>query len=160
MVEEINIFGQSFSILEPLAMLTGLAGVYLTIRQSPWCFPIGIINVGLYAYIFFSPGIQLYADALLQCIYILLLLFGWYRWTRKDIEKNDPPVKLRPDTGMKLLLIVFLCTSALGWFFENKTNASYPWLDSALTCGSLAAQWMIAKKILENWLVWIIVDVI
>ena len=80
MLNEISIWGQVTSWLEIAAMLTGIAGVWLTARQNILCFPIGIINVVLYAWLFFSPGIQLYADALLQCIYVFLLIYGWMQW--------------------------------------------------------------------------------
>ncbi len=160
-MNELTFFGQTTSLLEVIAMLTGLAGVYLTIRQSVWCFPVGIINVGLYAYIFFSPGVQLYADALLQCIYIILLIFGWYKWSTKNInEKATVPSRLiRPD-AIRVSVIAFTSTILLALFLSRFTNASYPWTDSALTCASLAAQWMIARKFIENWIVWIVVDIL
>jgi len=158
---ELSLFGQTTSLLEVIAMLTGLAGVYLTIRQSVWCFPVGIVNVGLYAFIFFSPGIQLYADALLQCTYIILLLFGWYQWsTKKEGEKVTKPVRLDKSLSVKIFVIIIFSTVALALFLANYTNASFPWIDSALTCASLAAQWMIARKFIENWIVWIIVDLL
>ena len=141
-------------------MLTGLAGVWLTIRQNIWCFPIGIVNVGLYAWLFFSPGIRLYADALLQCIYVFLLIYGWIRW--KENEKFFElavPIKINTTVLSKLFLLNIAATIFLSLFLQEFTNASFPWLDSALTCLSLSAQWMVAKKYIENWIVWIIVDV-
>jgi nicotinamide mononucleotide transporter len=158
-MEIITIAGQTTSLLEIVAMLTGVAGVYLTIRQSVWCFPVGIVNVILYAFLFFSPGVRLYADALLQCIYTLLLLYGWYQWSRGRQTKIIP-VNINRNTGLQLLFVVFLSTMLLGYFFRTFTDASYPWLDSFLMCASLAAQWMIAKKFIENWIVWIVVDII
>ncbi len=140
-------------------MLTGLAGVLLTMRQNIWCFPIGIINVILYAWLFFSPGIRLYADALLQCIYVVLLIYGWMQWKEnKKIFENSYPVKIDSKILSKLFLINVAATILLAAFLQKFTDASYPWMDSALTCLSLSAQWMIAKKYIENWIVWIIVD--
>lgn len=156
----ISLFGQTTSWLEIVAMLTGLAGVWLTIRQNIWCFPIGIVNVGLYAWLFFSPGIRLYADALLQCIYVFLLIYGWIRW--KENEKffeHAVPIKINTTILSKLFLLNIAATIFLSLFLQEYTNASFPWLDSALTCLSLSAQWMVAKKYIENWIVWIIVDV-
>lgn len=156
----ISLFGQTTSWLEIVAMLTGLAGVWLTIRQNIWCFPIGIVNVGLYAWLFFSPGIRLYADALLQCIYVFLLIYGWIRW--KENEKffeHAVPIKINTTVLSKLFLLNIAATIFLSLFLQEYTNASFPWLDSALTCLSLSAQWMVAKKYIENWIVWIIVDV-
>jgi nicotinamide mononucleotide transporter len=160
-MNDFSLLGQSTGYIELIAMLTGIAGVYLTIKQSVWCFPVGIINVAIYAWLFSSPGVRLYADALLQCIYILLLFYGWYNWSTKNTVRNTiMPGKLSKAEAIKLsgLFVVSTCTLAI--FLEQLTDASYPWLDSALTCGSLAAQWLIAKKKIENWMVWIIVDLI
>ena len=160
-MNEITLFGQSTSWLEVIAMLTGIAGVWLTMKESIWCFPIGIINVSLYAWLFISPGIRLYADALLQCIYILLLFYGWMNWADRNKKKEARHTFNIPSkTALKLFFIFLAATIVLAVFLQHYTNASYPWLDSALTCSSLAAQWMIAKKMIENWIVWIVVDII
>ena len=159
MLNEISIWGQVTSWLEIAAMLTGVAGVWLTARQNILCFPIGIINVVLYAWLFFSPGIQLYADALLQCIYVFLLIYGWMQWSK---QRNETIVPENTDSKSEVRIILFGISATLlsGYFFDNYTDASYPWLDSSLTCMSLAAQWMVAKKFIENWIVWIVADII
>ena len=161
MLTEIQIFGQITSWLEIFAMLTGLAGVWLTIKENIWCFPVGIVNVTLFAWHFFTPGIQLYADALLQCIYVLLLFYGWLNWAEKNNKKEKlSPVKITIVTAIKVAIASIIGAVILAFFLQKYTNASYPWLDSILTCSSLAAQWMIAKKKIENWVVWIVVDII
>jgi nicotinamide mononucleotide transporter len=159
MLNEISIWGQVTSWLEIAAMLTGIVGVWLTARQNILCFPIGIINVVLYAWLFFSPGIQLYADALLQCFYVFLLIFGWMQWSKLSNEIIVPQ-KIELKSTVRLILFGTLATLFSGYFFDNFTNASYPWLDSFLTCMSLAAQWMVAKKFIENWVVWIVANII
>lgn len=160
-MNEISILGQTTSWLEIVAMLTGIAGVFLTIKQSIWCFPIGIINVSLYALLFISPGIRLYADALLQCIYILLLIYGWIKWSeKKNTITSIKPVKINLNLSLRLSLFTIAGTCLLALFLLKNTDASYPWLDSLLACTSLTAQWMIAKKFIENWLIWIVVDFI
>ncbi|MCC7232980.1 MAG: nicotinamide mononucleotide transporter [Bacteroidia bacterium] len=161
MKEGFYLAGQYLSWLELCAMLSGMAGVWLTIRQSVWCFPAGILNVTLYAWLFFDPGVRLYADALLQCIYVVLLIYGWLSW----VKKNDRPSGFQPQTTStqlrrNLLLLGFGGTLATGYFLSNYTNASLPWIDALLTCMSLIAQWMVARKKIENWLVWILADAI
>lgn len=161
MLDQISFLGQSTSWLEIIAMLTGIIGVWLTMKESIWCFPIGIINVSLYAWLFMTPGIRLYADSLLQCIYILLLLYGWINWSDKNIKTGTSQTfRISSTSALKLLLISLTSTIVLAVFLKYYTDASYPWLDSLLTCSSLAAQWMIARKMIENWIVWIIVDII
>jgi nicotinamide mononucleotide transporter len=159
MMNEIFILGQGTSWLEIAAMLTGVWAVWLTAKQNILCFPVGILNVVLYAFLFFSPGVRLYADALLQCIYVILLIYGWKKWSGKQ---NEETVSEKTDSksAARLFLLCFSGTILLGYFFDKYTDAAYPWLDSALTSLSLAAQWMVAKKFIENWIVWIAVDIV
>jgi nicotinamide mononucleotide transporter len=155
---EITLAGQSTSPLEVVAMLTGIAGVWLTVKKNIWCFPVGIINVSLYAWLFYSPSVKLYADALLQCIYILLLFYGWFTWTKKSADFFVR--KIDVNTRWKISAITISAGVMLALFLQINTDASLPWLDSFLTCFSLAAQWMIARKYIENWILWIIADII
>ncbi len=152
--------GQYTSALEIAAMITGLIGVWFTVKENVWCFPIGIVNVSLYAYLFLTPGVRLYADALLQCIYIVLLFYGWKNWLRKDRVEKEFVTRVQLKTKINLVIIFLLSTAALYLFLLKFTDASLPLVDSSLTCASLIAQWMIAKKNLENWILWIIVDAI
>lgn len=153
------LFGQETSALEITGFITGVLGVWLTIRRNILCFPIGIINVLIYAYLFQSENVRLYADALLQIIYLILLVYGWMVWDRSKNEKEE----IRTVSillAKKLVIIGVLSTIALGVFLSLYTNASLPYLDAALTIISLIAQWMIAKKMIENWLLWIVVNTI
>ncbi len=157
--DQILIFGQQINILELLAMLSGIIGVWLTIKHSVWCFPVGIVNVLLYAWLFFSPSVRLYADTLLQCIYVILLIYGWVRWNSKKEENPDfVPENMSPDQWKKSLLVFLGGSCLFGYLFQNFTDASLPWLDSTLTTASLIAQWMVAKKKIENWIIWIIAN--
>jgi nicotinamide mononucleotide transporter len=158
-IEPVVILGQQTSWLEIVAMVTGVAGVWLTARQNILCFPVGIVNVALYAWLFFSPGVRLYADALLQCVYVILLLYGWFRWAGKNGARFQPK-SIGAKPAFRVFVLVFSGTLVLGFFLQKYTDASYPWLDSSLTCASLAAQWMIARKFIENWIVWIVADLI
>ena len=153
------LFGQETSALEIIGFITGVLGVWLTIRRKILCFPIGIINVLIYAYLFQSENVRLYADALLQIIYLILLIYGWMVWNRSKNEKEE----IRTVSillAKKLVIIGVLSTIALGVFLSHYTNASLPYLDAILTIISLIAQWMIAKKMIENWLLWIVENTI
>lgn len=154
-------FQSTLSLLEAIAMLFGIAGVWLTIRQNSWCFPVGMVNVGLYAYLFYDPAVSLLADALLQSIYLFLLAYGWYKW-KNPSKQTEVLLPQRSSLTLKLRLFIIGITTAivLGWFFDTYTRASLPWLDAGLTSTSLIAQWMIARKKIENWLLWIIADAV
>lgn len=140
-------------------MLTGLVGVWLTLRGSWWCFPFGIVNVTIYAIIFFDPAVRLYADGLLQLIYLPLQFIGWIRW--RSQPQSGLQVKRTSSREWVMLLLLFLpAWLALSFLLHRFTNAYLPWLDAALTIASLIAQWQIARKQLENWLIWIAVDIV
>ena len=156
---EFSILGQSTSLLEIAGLITGIASVWLTVRQNILCFPIGIINVLIYAFLFSSNGIRLYADAFLQIVYLILLIYGWIRWKKNKIEINFP-ISINSFFLTRLLVFCIPAFFILGLFLAYFTNASLPWLDGLLTVISLAAQWMIAKKMIENWALWIVVNII
>lgn len=153
-----EIFGEQITWFEIGGTFFGILGVWLTIKQNIFCFPAGIVNVALYAYLFFST--KLYSDAALQIIYIILLVYGWIQWNRKVLHDETAVSKI--DKGLLAILLILgtAATFFLGTFLYNKTDAALPYLDAATTSFSLIAQWMIAKKKIENWIIWIIADVI
>ena len=146
------------SVLETVAVLFGIASVYLSVREHVASWPTGIVNVALYIAIFHDA--KLYADMGLQVVYVAISAYGWYHWLHGGAERTPLPVSRTP-RPLALVLPVLAAAGALllGTFFARTTDASLPYLDSALTCTSLAAQWMLTRKYLENWLVWIAVDV-
>lgn len=154
---EISVFGQTLTMTEVIGFITGVAGVWLTIRQNILCFPIGIINVLIYAYMFYSPNVRLYADALLQLIYMILLIYGWISWN-KSKNSSDQPIRINRYFSTRLLFISAISWITLGLILSKSTDAALPWVDAGLAVLSLAAQWMIAKKMIENWIVWIVVN--
>lgn len=146
-------------MLEWTGFFTGIAGVWLTSRQNPWCFPIGLINVTTSLVLF--VGQHLYADALQQVVYIILLCIGWYNWTRK--KNTSASFSIGWSTpGERILMIgaVIFTTCTLGLLLDMYTEAAFPWLDSFATALSFTAQFLIARKKIENWLLWIPVNLI
>lgn len=154
-----NLLGQEISLLETIAFLTGLSGVALTVRKHILNFPIGILNVLLYAWLFLQPDVRLYADALLQLIFAVLLMYGWMSWHKSPDSTQAPPA-LTAAQWKRLLLVTLAGWIVLGSVLSACTAATLPWLDAALTAVSLTAQWMVAKKNRENWLLWITVNAV
>lgn len=161
MTESVFILGQQTSWLEIAAMLTGILAVWLTAKKNILCFPTGIVNVALYAILFFSPEVKLYADGILQVIYLVLLAYGWKNWIQNKNEEGTLPVKFADKKFYPSLLLLFLCCSLItGYLFHRYTSASFPYLDSSLTVLSLIAQWMIARKWIDNWYLWMAADIV
>ncbi len=145
--------------IEYIAALFGGVSVYLSVRQNIWSWPTAIVNVGLYTLVFYES--RLYADMGLQVVYIVISFYGWYEWlyggkNRTELEVSRTSRRL----GMLLAAIGVVSAFVLGTVFHRTTNAALPFLDSATTSTSLVAQWMMTKKLLENWIVWVAVDVV
>lgn len=147
------------SVIELIAASLGVLAVWLTIRQNLWCWPIGLVMVLIYSWIFYD--VKLYSDMLLQGIYAVLQLYGWWQWTRGGNQHNGRQISRLGVNGLLLSLAIGAAGSLLlGYSMATYTDASAPWLDASLTAFSLVAQVWMAQKRLENWLLWIILDVI
>lgn len=149
----------SLTPLEGIAVVFGLVSVFLSTQEKIWSWPTAIVNVGLYAVLFRRE--KLYADMGLQVIYLLLSFYGWYQWLYGGANRTELHVS-RVTVRLAVLLtgIGALGSVALGTLLHRTTDASLPYLDSTLSVFSLIAQWMMTRKILENWVVWIVLDVV
>jgi nicotinamide mononucleotide transporter len=145
--------------LEWVAVLTGFACVWLAARESLWNFPVAIVSCGLYALVYFRT--QLYSDSLLQGFFILMSLYGWYEWLYGGARHTALVVsRTRRWEWAVVVAGVAAFTAGFGYYLEQHTNAALPHWDSFTTAGSMAAQYLLTRKRLENWLLWILVDLI
>ncbi|MBN3968207.1 nicotinamide mononucleotide transporter [Pseudomonas gregormendelii] len=145
--------------LELFAAALGVIAVWLTVKQNPWCWPIGLVMVLLYSWVFFE--VKLYSDMLLQVIYAALQLYGWWQWTRGGDERLGRQVSRLAVAPIALSLSLGAIGSlALGAAMAHWTDAAQPWLDAALTGFSLVAQVWMAQKRVQCWPLWIFLDVI
>jgi len=144
---------------EVLAVVTGIISVYLSTRENIWSWPTALVNVALYFVVFYEA--KLYADMGLQVVYFALSLYGWYEWLYGGENRTELHVSRTPQTlGLRLAIIGIACAAVLGTLLARFTDAALPYIDSATTSTSLVAQWMMTRKILENWAVWAAVDVV
>jgi nicotinamide mononucleotide transporter len=147
------------SPLELAAAATGAISVWLSVRQNIWSWPTAIVNVVLYTVVFWDA--KLYADMGLQVIYAVLSLYGWYQWLYGGAGRTELRVtRTMPRVGAILTVIAAAGSALLGTLLRHATDAALPFMDSMLSSTSLVAQWMMTKKLVENWLVWIGVDVL
>ena len=145
--------------LELVAAVVGAVSVWLSVRQNIWSWPTAIVNVVLYALVFRDA--KLYADMGLQVIYAVLSVYGWYEWLHGGENRTELHVsRTSLPLGALLVAIAGAGALALGLFLRQATDAALPFMDSLLSSTSLVAQWMMTRKKLENWLVWIAVDVL
>ncbi|MDB5152608.1 MAG: nicotinamide mononucleotide transporter [Mucilaginibacter sp.] len=144
--------------LEIIGVITGLLCVYLAAVNNIWNWPLAIISVGIYIFIFFDA--RLYADMGLQFYFLGMNIYGWYYWSRKPAtEKKTPVMRITRREVLLSVIAIIIFTFILGSVLKY-TPASYPYIDSFCTACSLVAQVFLARKVLENWLIWIFVDII
>ncbi len=166
-----TILGYQMSYIEFFGTIFNLACVYLLVRKNIWNWPIGIIGVVLFAVLFYQ--LHLYADLFEQGYYFVTGFIGWYAWakTRKPRQADEEIiVKLNNlRTNLLWLAIIAVFTAIFTWVMSNVNiwlpslfpePAALPFLDVLTTVMSLVAQVLMIQKRLENWVLWIIVDVI
>jgi nicotinamide mononucleotide transporter len=150
------------SPVEVTAVAFGLACVILTIRQSISAWPTGLIQVLLYIWIFKQT--RLYSDMVLHVIYVPMQLYGWYHWLHG--KGRDPELEQIPITrmsGVSILGWTIAAAAAIaidGFVMRRYFDAALPYWDAAIAVLSLVAQYLLARKVLENWAIWIAVDLI
>lgn len=144
--------------LEIIGVITGLLCVYLAAVNNIWNWPLAIISVGIYIFIFFDS--RLYADMGLQFYFLGMNIYGWYYWSKKPAtEKKTPVTRMKKQEIVFSITAIIIFTIFLGSVLKY-TPASYPYVDSFCAACSLVAQAFMARKVLENWLIWIFVDAI
>jgi nicotinamide mononucleotide transporter len=153
------------SPLEMVAVVFGAVSVYLSARQRIASWPTAIVNVLLSAVVYYRA--RLYSDAGLQLVYFALSVYGWYQWKFGGAHRTELPVSRTPRARVPLLAaLAVVGVVTLGLLTTRYTDvlahnrAWVPWTDATLTAASLVAQWMMTRKLVENWLVWIAVDVV
>lgn len=144
--------------VEWTAVVFGIVSVYLSVRENVWSWPTAIVNVSLYVYIFFHA--RLYADMGLQVFYICISFYGWWNWLYGGENRTELHVsRLRREMAILLAIGGVLGAAALGTLLDRTTNADFPYIDSTLTVASLIAQYLMTRKVLENWAIWVVADV-
>jgi nicotinamide mononucleotide transporter len=154
---------------ELLAVISALFYVVLAAKENIWCWPAALVSTVIYTVIFYD--VYLWMDALLQIYYLAMAVFGWYCW-----RKIVPPVNKRVNNGAsskelsiqswplllhaKIIVLLTACSLAIGWLMDNYTPTDFPYLDSSTTVFAVFATYLITKKVLENWLYWIVIDLV
>ncbi len=145
--------------IEIVAVVFGLACVWLTVKQNIWCWPAGLVQVSLYIAVFYHA--KLYSDLILHVVYVFVQIYGWHHWLRGG-ERGSRLVVSRLTGGawMGWVAVCAVGTWGWGWLMSTYTDAAVPFADAFTTAASLVAQWLMARKKLESWFFWIVVDVV
>ena len=146
-------------VLEAVAVLFSIVAVTLQVRQHPWGWPLTLVGVTLYAWIFWN--IRLYADMGLQAVFFAQGVYGWWFWLHGGTRREEAPVRRMGVQGwVGTVAVVAVGTLALGSALARWTDAALPYMDSFLSVTSLTANLLLARKVLENWMLWVFADVL
>ena len=148
--------------IELLAMALGLVSIVLQIKQNLWLWPVNIVMVSLYIIVYIDA--RLYADMSLQVYYLIMSIYGWFYWlygrkNRKD-QKQVPVTRTRKKVWPFLILATIALFVIISYILVNYTDSDVPYLDAFTTSLSFVATWMLARKLIENWIIWIVVDAV
>lgn len=143
--------------LEWFATVTGFLCVYLATKEHILNWPIAILSVTAFAVLFYQS--KLYGNAFLQIYFLVTSVYGWYYWSRSKKENTASTItSFALKQMMLVILVVFVLTLLLGWFLATYTDTDVPYIDGFCTAMSFTAQFLMTRKVLQNWLLWIVVD--
>ncbi len=146
----------NWSVVESIAVIFSVIYVILAAKQNIWCWAAAGISVILYIYICFTA--QLYPETGLQIFYLMMAIYGYYNW-----NKNNGNLQIKQWTTSKHLLLILagsIFAFLMGFYFVTYTDSKIPIVDSFTTVFSIISTYMVTKKILENWLYWIVIDAV
>ncbi len=146
---------------EILGTVLGVIGVWLMIRQNIWGWPIGLAQVAVYAGVFYDA--KLYSDAILQIFFFVIQAYGWWHWLKNKhtAARSELPVtRLSAAELARWIPAGMFFTAAWGTYMHRTTDAALPYWDAFILVFSLIAQWLQARKKLDNWALWLVVNTV
>ena len=148
---------ETLRVIEWGAMALGLVNIALLIFRNVWNFPFGIVSVILAGFVMWER--KLYGESSLQLFFVLAQIWGWWLWLRIGGEDKVPVRWLDwPSRGVWLVGIAAVGLN-LGWALDRYTDAAVPYADAGITGASIAAQILLGFRRIENWVIWIVVDI-
>ena len=154
----LNWFSEA-SPFELFALVTGLGAVILLIRQNIWTWPVGLLYATVSVWVFYRDG--LYGQLLLHVFFVGMNLYGWWYWTRGGQAEDEtvPVIRLHARGYLLALGCGAIGTLALGDLINAVGDSAFAWPDAAVTSGSFVAMYLQARKYLESWVFWFVLDI-
>jgi nicotinamide mononucleotide transporter len=153
---------QAMSLWEVVAVALGLAYLVLAMRQNSWCWYAAFGSTAIYSWLFWSVSLPM--ESALNVYYLAMAIYGWWCWQHGGQQQNsgqDSQLAIQ-SWGIKhhlmAISVVAVLTLVSGYLLSANTEAALPYLDSFTTWGAVVTTWMVTRKVLENWLYWIVVD--
>lgn len=145
------------SMWEAAAAALGLAYLLLAVRRNLWCWLCAFTSTSIYLVLFADA--KLYMQSALQVFYLIMAIYGFIEWRRGRTKEGDVLIRQWPlQMHIAAFAAVMLATLVNGWLLARGTDAVSPYLDSFVTWSSVVTTWMVARRLIENWLYWIVID--
>lgn len=145
------------SNIEVVAVAFGLIYIVLAAKENSWCWPAGFIGTGTSIFLFWDGS--LYMESALNVYYLLMAVFGWWQWQYGSKTKSTLAIRsLVIREHLTIVAVIATLTLLSGTLLDNNTDAALPYLDSFTSWSAVITTWMVARKILENWLYWIVIN--
>ncbi len=161
-----NLIGYTVTYLELISVCSGILAVYLAAKERIWTWPVGILNIITAFFIYFH--VQLYSDMFLQLYFFAISIYGWWFWAKE--QKTRVPLKyLNSAQRARCLILMLACSMGFGWFISNihvffpaqfEHPAAFPYADSWVAVSSILANTLMAQRYIENWILWILIDLL
>ena len=150
---------RDFSFLETAAVVLAIAYLLLAIRQSIWCWICAGISTACYIWLFI--GASLYMESALNAFYFAMAAYGWYSWRRGGRDQESLPIVVWPMAmHIKAIALIVLLSLLSGYLLHAYSDAAYPYMDSLTTWSAIWATFLVARKVLENWWYWLLIDAV
>lgn len=143
------------------AVLLSVAYVVLVAQNNRWCWPAAFVSTLIFTIIFYD--VSLLMESLLNLYYMAMAIFGWYKWQNAEMISGHNTLPIQRWSIKKHLLNIvslLLISLCLGWLMENYTNADFAYLDTLTTVFAVATTYLVAIKLLENWLYWLVINTV
>lgn len=147
--------------LELVAVFTSLAYVILAAKKNIWCWPAAFVSTAIYTFLFYK--FYLWMDSFLQVYYMGMAFYGWYCWNKTTDDFHSNSIQLKTysaKTHLTSIAILSIVSLGVGLFMDKYTPTDFPYLDSATTVFAVFSTYLVAQKVIENWLYWIVIDAV
>jgi len=149
---------QAWTALEGIAVVLAVLYLLLAIRQNIWCWLCAGISTAIYVYLFLNA--RLYMESALNVFYFAMAVYGWSVWTRVRTDEHELSVSVwRMSTHGYAIAVIVIASLISGYLLSQYTDAAFPYIDSMTTWAATWATFLVARKVLENWWYWLVIDV-
>lgn len=149
----------TISPVEMVGFVLTIVSIWLATKENVWYYPTGLVALIAYTGVYFQA--RLYAESLLQIAFFALMVYGWYEWLHGGANRKELPVTSTPKWAWLAGIVAGVAASGLTiWIQLTYTDNPAPWVDSSLFAWSLVAQWMTARKWIESWIFWLVINTV